>query len=133
MSLMAHSGMSVPTYAYAANNPLKYTDPTGKYYWATACSSPTGGMKGDGWEFLDLDTVDVCMDCKTASAKAIACSKYTSKVFDNVDCSCIFELAKAVCAEMHRVLDKYGVCDARLRDKTDRPQDQLACGPGQTE
>lgn len=26
---MAKSGMSVPTYAYAANNPLKYTDPNG--------------------------------------------------------------------------------------------------------
>ncbi len=27
--LMAQSGMSVPTYAYAANNPLKYSDPDG--------------------------------------------------------------------------------------------------------
>lgn len=26
---MAQTGMSVPTYAYAANNPLRYTDPTG--------------------------------------------------------------------------------------------------------
>ena len=26
---MAHSGMSVPTYSYAANNPIRFTDPTG--------------------------------------------------------------------------------------------------------
>ncbi len=29
---MARSGMSVPTYAYAQNNPLRYTDPTGLSY-----------------------------------------------------------------------------------------------------
>ena len=29
---MAQSGMNVPTYAYAANNPLLYTDPTGLLY-----------------------------------------------------------------------------------------------------
>ncbi|MDP2271670.1 MAG: RHS repeat-associated core domain-containing protein [Archangium sp.] len=30
VSMMAQGGMSTPTYAYALNNPIRYTDPTGK-------------------------------------------------------------------------------------------------------
>lgn len=30
--LLAQSGMSVPTYAYAANNPLRYTDSAGLFF-----------------------------------------------------------------------------------------------------
>ncbi|MFZ2873851.1 MAG: hypothetical protein WAZ94_05155, partial [Phycisphaerales bacterium] len=33
---VAARGMQVPTYAYAANNPLKYADPTGLYFTGLA-------------------------------------------------------------------------------------------------
>jgi hypothetical protein len=131
VKLAASEAMSLPTYSYAANNPLTYVDPTGKYYWAKACSSPTGGRNGDGWEFLDYDTVDVCKDCKQASAAAIAC-RIGNQIRDRqVDCKCLFELAKEVCAEMHDFYDKNGVCDRRnpLRKiPSKRPQEELACG-----
>ena len=33
----AAEGVRVPTYAYANNNPVKYTDPTGLYSWILEC------------------------------------------------------------------------------------------------
>jgi hypothetical protein len=38
----AQDGFSTPTYAYARNNPLRYTDPTGLYAWIDECEG--GGI-----------------------------------------------------------------------------------------
>ncbi len=39
---MATAGHAVPTYAYALNNPIRYTDPSGLYAWIEECSG--GGI-----------------------------------------------------------------------------------------
>lgn len=44
----AAAGFTTPTYAYARNNPLRYTDPTGLFSWRRACAPSTlhGGDRG---------------------------------------------------------------------------------------
>lgn len=42
----ARSGQSAPTYAYARNNPLKYTDPTGLFVWFLECPDIGGFQRG---------------------------------------------------------------------------------------
>lgn len=46
VTTMAQSGLSVPTYAYALNNPLRYVDPDGRDAAAAAVQAGSRGLTG---------------------------------------------------------------------------------------
>lgn len=60
----ASEGFISPTYSYARNNPVRYTDSTGLYAQGVICASPNAGMSGSlGFQ---VPNSDPCLDCKVA-------------------------------------------------------------------
>lgn len=60
----------MPTYAYAANNPVGRTDPTGLYSYGVACDDPRAGE--GGFRSYDTKRHDQCADCADVQAKVSA-------------------------------------------------------------
>lgn len=99
----AEAGLTTPTYAYARNNPLRYTDPTGLYSWITKCDHPYG----PGMDTLQADvhypgsTVSDstgCLDCQVVSAAAKQACAFP--VVSQEYCACAKKLASEVCSTM---------------------------------
>jgi hypothetical protein len=58
VTTMAASGLSVPTYAYAANNPLKYVDRNGLYYTVDSWDPDDEGLRNYIWAEIGRAAMD---------------------------------------------------------------------------
>jgi RHS repeat-associated protein len=72
---MAQGGMSVPTYTYALNNPLKYTDPTGLCATTYDCCVERAEASG-------IDPSLACGDLPNDISKKAACVWACEKKYD---------------------------------------------------
>ena len=119
----ALEGFSTPTYAYARNNPLRCTDPTGLFSWRRECSArdPLGIIQrgfvaskfasplnhnlqittNSGTVGFDTENSDVCADCVVAKnikrgAKANGSNIAVQIAFDEAE-DCWDALTKEIC------------------------------------